>query len=99
MRELRRVPDVGLGTVFLYAANKRDLLFLIANDGLEEANAAWEIAVKPTAPLLENLIAVFAQPIRVLRPAAGIIAAGAPRNGILRNRRAGARLPEDQGSA
>jgi AcrR family transcriptional regulator len=61
MRGIAARAGVGLGTVFLYAANKRDLLFLIANDGLEEANAASEIAVKPTAPLLENLIAVFAR--------------------------------------
>jgi AcrR family transcriptional regulator len=59
MREIASRAGVGLGTVFLYAANKRDLLFLIANDGLEEAGAAAAAAVRPKAPLLENLLAVF----------------------------------------
>jgi len=59
MREIAARAGVGLGTVFLYATNKRDLLFLIANDGLEEAAAAAEAAVRPQAPLLENLLAAF----------------------------------------
>jgi AcrR family transcriptional regulator len=59
MREIAARAGVGLGTVFLYAADKRDLLFLIANEGLEEAEAAAEAAVQPAASLIENLIAVF----------------------------------------
>jgi AcrR family transcriptional regulator len=59
LREIAARAGVGLGTVFLYAANKRDLLFLIANEGLEEATAAAEAAVKPDAPLLDNLLTVF----------------------------------------
>jgi AcrR family transcriptional regulator len=59
LREIAAHAEVGLGTVFLYAANKRDLLFLIANEGLEEVAVAGETAVRPAAPLLDNLIAVF----------------------------------------
>ncbi|HUC48847.1 MAG TPA: TetR/AcrR family transcriptional regulator [Xanthobacteraceae bacterium] len=59
LREIAASAGVGLGTVFLYAADKRDLLFLIANDGLEEAAAAAAATVRPNAPLLDNLLAVF----------------------------------------
>jgi AcrR family transcriptional regulator len=59
LREIAARAGVGLGTVFLYAANKRDLLFLIANDGLEDAAAAAAAAVRPDASLLDNLLAVF----------------------------------------
>lgn len=58
-REIAARAGVGLGTVFVYAANKRDLLFLIANDGLEEAADKAKAAVSPSASLLENLLAVF----------------------------------------
>jgi len=58
MREIAARAGVGLGTVFLYAADKRDLLFLIANEGLEEAAAESETAVRPTASLIENLVAI-----------------------------------------
>jgi AcrR family transcriptional regulator len=59
LREIAARAGVGLGTVFLYAANKRDLLFLIANEGLEEAIAAARATVQRDAPLLDNLLAVF----------------------------------------
>jgi AcrR family transcriptional regulator len=59
LREIAARAGVGLGTVFLYAANKRDLLFLIANEGLEEAIAAGVAAVRSDASLLDNLLAVF----------------------------------------
>lgn len=61
LREIAARAGVGLGTVFLYAANKRDLLFLIVNEGLEDAIAAGQAAVQPDAPLLDNLVAVFRQ--------------------------------------
>ena len=34
-REIARRADVALGTLFLYATDKRDLLFLICTDELE----------------------------------------------------------------
>jgi AcrR family transcriptional regulator len=59
LREIAARAGVGLGTVFLYAADKRDLLFLIANEGLEEAIAAGKAAVQSDAALLDNLLVVF----------------------------------------
>ncbi|NVO15270.1 MAG: TetR/AcrR family transcriptional regulator [Rhodoplanes sp.] len=58
-REIAAAADVGLGTVFIYAANKRDLLFLIANDGLEGVEERAHACLDPTAPLLENLLNIF----------------------------------------
>ncbi len=58
-REIAAAADVGLGTVFVYAANKRDLLFLIANDGLDEVARMAEASVHPGAPFLDNLTNVF----------------------------------------
>ena len=43
-REIAIRAGVGLGTIFIYAANKRDLLFLIVNDELEN------ITKKPKPP-------------------------------------------------
>jgi AcrR family transcriptional regulator len=48
MREIALRAEVGLGTIFLYAKNKRDLLFLTIN----------ESAIDPKSPLIENLLAV-----------------------------------------
>ncbi len=59
IREIAARAGVGLGTVFVYAENKRDLLFLVANDGLEQAAEAAKGAVDPDASLLDNLVAVF----------------------------------------
>jgi AcrR family transcriptional regulator len=58
MREIALRAGVGLGTIFLYAENKRDLLFLIINEELEEVTAKSEDAVDPAAPLIDNLLAV-----------------------------------------
>jgi AcrR family transcriptional regulator len=59
IREIASVAEVGLGTVFVYAENKRDLLFLIFNDGLEDVAKKAEASVSKTGPLLENLLDVF----------------------------------------
>ena len=58
MREIALRAGVGLGTIFLYAENKRDLLFLIINEELEEVTRKSEEAVDPAAPLIDNLLAV-----------------------------------------
>ncbi len=34
-REIAQRASVGIGTLFIYADNKRDLLFLVANDELQ----------------------------------------------------------------
>ena len=59
MRDIARRAHVGLGTLFNYAADKRDLVFLIFN---EELNAITDVALAaPRAgqPLVDQLIAVF----------------------------------------
>lgn len=59
MREIARRAHVGLGTLFNYAEDKRDLVFLIFN---EELNAVTDVALaapRPVQPLVEQLIAVF----------------------------------------
>ena len=59
MRQIADRAHVGLGTLFNYAEDKRDLVFLIFN---EELNAMTDVALAaPRAgqPLLEQLLAVF----------------------------------------
>ncbi len=58
MREIAVRAGVGLGTIFLYAKNKRDLLFLTINEGLEKVTNEAENAVDPKEPLIDNLLAV-----------------------------------------
>jgi AcrR family transcriptional regulator len=58
-REIALRAGVGMGTVFTYADNKRDLLFLIANEDLEETTRKSEVALSADASLMTNLMAVF----------------------------------------
>ena len=58
-RQIAVKAGVALGTLFLYAANKRDLLFLVVNDDLEKVADRAVAAVRSDASLIENLIAVF----------------------------------------
>lgn len=58
MREIALRAGVGLGTIFLYAKNKRDLLFLTINEELENLTNEAEDAVDPKVPLVDNLLAV-----------------------------------------
>jgi AcrR family transcriptional regulator len=57
-REIAVRAGVGIGTIFVYAENKRDLLFLIANEELEEVTEKAEAAVNPSASLMQNLLNV-----------------------------------------
>lgn len=59
MRQIARRAHVGLGTLFNYAEDKRDLVFLIFN---EELNAITDVALaapRPGQPLVDQLLAVF----------------------------------------
>jgi AcrR family transcriptional regulator len=59
MRGIAERAHVGLGTLFNYAEDKRDLVFLIFN---EELNAVTDVALaapRPDQPLVEQLLAVF----------------------------------------
>jgi AcrR family transcriptional regulator len=58
-REIAIRAGVGIGTVFTYADNKRDLLFLVANDELADVTAAAEASLHKDAPCLQNLIDFF----------------------------------------
>ncbi len=57
-REIAELADVGIGTVFMYADDKRDLLFLIFNDVLD---VVVEEAFRPNnlKPLSAQITAVF----------------------------------------
>lgn len=66
MRQIAKRAHVGLGTLFNYAEDKRDLVFLIFN---EELNAVTDVALAaPRAgqPLAEQLMAVFREHYRWL---------------------------------
>jgi AcrR family transcriptional regulator len=59
MRQIAKRAHVGLGTLFNYAEDKRDLVFLIFN---EELNAITDVALAATRaeqPLMDQLLAVF----------------------------------------
>ena len=55
MREIAVRAGVGLGTIFLYAKDKRDLLFLTINEPLEQITQEAENVFDPKAPLMDNL--------------------------------------------
>jgi AcrR family transcriptional regulator len=59
MREIAAAAGVALGTLFIYAANKRDLLFLVVNDELEAVAKEAEAAVRPEAPMMANFLAAY----------------------------------------
>src|SRR5499427_5460958 len=58
-RQIAVKAGVALGTLFLYAANKRDLLFLVVNDELEDVAIRAAAAVRADASLLEILLSGF----------------------------------------
>ena len=60
MRQIARRAHVGLGTLFNYAEDKRDLVFLIFNEELNATTDAALAAPRPGQPLAEQLLAVFA---------------------------------------
>jgi AcrR family transcriptional regulator len=58
-REIALRAGVGLGTIFVYAATKRDLLFLIVTGDFEELVERAARLVRADRPMLENLLSVF----------------------------------------
>jgi AcrR family transcriptional regulator len=58
-REIALRAGVALGTLFSYAANKRDLLFLVVNDELEDVAQLASASVRREASLPENLLVAF----------------------------------------
>lgn len=60
MRQIAHRAHVGLGTLFSYADDKRDLVFLIFNEELDALTDRALAAPRPRDPLLAQLMAVFA---------------------------------------
>lgn len=58
-REIAQRADVAIGTVFVYAADKRDLLMMIINNDLDLVNEKGEKALQADAPLLDLLMKFF----------------------------------------
>lgn len=58
-REIARRADVGLGTLFSYASDKRDLLFLIFNSELEQVIDEASRNALEDAPFLDQLLIFF----------------------------------------
>jgi AcrR family transcriptional regulator len=58
-REIASRAGVALGTVFTYAANKRDLLFLVMNEGLRDVSERALTQGQPDRPLLKSLLAAL----------------------------------------
>ena len=58
-REIALRADVAIGTVFVYARDKRDLLLMIVNDELDAVGASAEALLAKPGPLLDRLLAYF----------------------------------------
>lgn len=58
-REIALRAGVGIGTLFIYADNKRDLLFLVANEELAETTSKAKSSVGDDISCLQNLLNVF----------------------------------------
>ena len=59
IREIARRAKVALGTIFTYAADKRDLLFLVINPDYQRIAERAAAAVRPDAAVLNNLLNAF----------------------------------------
>jgi AcrR family transcriptional regulator len=58
-REIATRAGVAVGTVFVYARDKRDLLMTIVNDDLEALTEASIAKLDPAQPFLDRLMALF----------------------------------------
>lgn len=58
-RDIAKRARVGLGTLFNYADDKRDLIFLIYVDHLNEIQQRASKAISPRKSLLEQLVSFF----------------------------------------
>ncbi len=58
-REIAQKAGVGLGTVFVYADTKRDLLFLIVNDELESCLRKATAGIRSDVSVFSNLLFVL----------------------------------------
>lgn len=58
-REIARQADVSIGTLFVYAQDKRDLLFLVLNEDLDPLFRQALSGVLPDAPVLDQLVSLL----------------------------------------
>jgi AcrR family transcriptional regulator len=58
-REIAQRADVAIGTIFVYAADKRDLLMLIINNDLDAVNDAGGKVLQKDLPLIELVMKFF----------------------------------------
>jgi AcrR family transcriptional regulator len=58
-REIAARADVAIGTLFVYAPEKRDLLFLISNDELDEIVETLVETPSYDQPLIKQLLNIF----------------------------------------
>jgi AcrR family transcriptional regulator len=58
-REIAALADVAIGTLFVYAPEKRDLLFLIMNDDLDGLLETSTRGLSREQPLMKQLIRIF----------------------------------------
>tara|TARA_Y100000780_G_scaffold106831_1_gene96852 strand:- start:851 stop:1465 length:615 start_codon:yes stop_codon:yes gene_type:complete len=58
-RKVAEIAGVSHATVFLYAKDKRDLLFLVFNDDLDKVAKKARSAVDSSAPLVEQYMQLF----------------------------------------
>src|SRR5262245_20129304 len=59
-RAIAAEAGVGTGTLFLYADDKADLLFLVFHDRLQDAVARGRASLNRSAPLIDQILQVFA---------------------------------------
>lgn len=59
-QQIAEAADIGAGTLFLYARSKEDLLVLVFRDEMMETARSAFARVDETAPLLDQLMQVFA---------------------------------------
>lgn len=59
LREIAARAEVGLGTLFAYASNKRDLVFLIFIESLESLTAEAFAAAEPKGGFVPEVAALF----------------------------------------
>ena len=58
-RDIASLAGIGIGTLFTYAKDKRELLLMIINDDLDEISDQAVKAVDPAAAVLDQVVAFF----------------------------------------
>lgn len=71
-REIAELADVGIGTVFMYANDKRDLLFLIFNDDLDRVVDEAFVHVDARKSLSLQAFTVFSHFYKAFHPRANL---------------------------